>query len=1465
MKTPVVAVGASAGGLEALKVFLQHMPVNSGAAFVIIVHLDPQREDMMVSLLSSCTAMPVVQAAQALPVAPDHIYVIPPNRDVSISHGQLQLQPLAKNPHGLHLPVDTFFNTLAESQPDRAAGIVLSGTGSDGTVGLTTIHRSGGMTMVQNPDDAQFNGMPNSAIASGTVDYVLPAADMGKAVLEYARKVWLLESDRNEADVSLESYNRVLHIIQNQLGYDFCPYKQSTLQRRINRRISLKRLHDMDDYAAFLTAHPDETIELFRDMLIGVTGFFRDPDSWELLESAFFDKLDFTQTIRIWVPGCSTGEEAYSIAMMLHEYMERHKMSVAYQIFATDIDSRALTIARQGLYSRQSAANISPERLTMFFSEQGAYYRVLPCLRQNITFSEQNVTCDPPYSKLDLISCRNLFIYLQGNSQRKVLEIFHFALKPHGFLMLGSSESVGNPSDLFEVISKKWRLYRKINIPRVPKFNLSSGAVRYGSIHMKPYDHKTGKPAMRITEIARTALLQEYVPASVLINSKYEVLYHFGETSDFLHYPTGETTDDLFALLREGLATRVRGALRKAMKENAGVKIEGARIKRGGDSVAINLRVKPLSDIEGGENLLLISFENKKPDQAAIKTESDVPMDDMPLLKQLEGELSSTREELQNTIEELLASNEELKATHEEAISSNEELQSSNEELETSKEELQSFNEELNTVNSELQEKVISLETANNDISNLINSTRNASIFLDTDLNIKFFTPSSQQLFKLIESDIGRPLSDIVARFDDPQLADDIQSVMQTERPSRREVKDLDGNWYNRRILPYRIAEKRIAGSVIAFDDITAIKHALEEMRQSEQKYRGLFENMIDGFALHKILCDEQEKPIDYLFLEVNKAFEQLTGLQGHDIIGRKVTEVLPNIEKDSADWITRYGKVAMNGKPLKFEEFSQTLDKWFSVLAYSPEPGIFATVIEDITQRRLAEERLRISEHTLREAQHTAHIGSWTYDFEGQISWSDELYHIYGVSPESFTPTTETIIELVHPDDRPLLLQWNQDCLANRHPEPIILRYIRPDGALRYIQRQGELVCDADGSPCHISGTAQDISEKKQLEEQFLQAQKMEALGTLVGGIAHDFNNVLAGITGNLYLAKQQKQLPPHAEERLHTVETLAFRAASLIQQLLTFARKDKVSMQAIPFIPFLKETMKFLRSSIPENVTLSQEISDTPMIIRGDGTLIHQVLMNLINNARDALEGVENPRIDIRLACIHTDPDFRHRYPHATHDAYAHLSIADNGCGIAEHQITHLFEPFFTTKEPGKGTGLGLAMAFGAVQTHGGFIDVDSNIGKGSVFHLYLPVEEIMEVTPELAQKAKPEIGHGETILLVDDEEYVINTGKQVLESLGYRVLSARDGKEAVELFRANSEQIALVIMDAVMPRMSGAKAVEQIRKIVPDAKVLFCSGYDLESTLPRDLSSADTLFLSKPYNVGDLSKLIRKLLEC
>ncbi len=1447
----------------ALKALFQHMPVDTGAAFVVILHLDPEHESMMAQLLEAHTTMPVQQATDKMNISPNNVYLIPPDKDLSIGRGKLLLHTPAK---GLHLPIDIFLNSLAESQAEYACAIILSGTGSDGTAGVRAVKGAGGLVLVQNPEDAQFDGMPKSALATGIVDRVLPATEMGPELESYIQQAlatgyW--PSLQSEPVETGEGYNRILATIRKQLDYNLFPYKESTLLRRITRRISLKHLNNINVYADYLDRDPDETIELFKDMLIGVTSFFRDPDSWAVLDESFFRKLPMEREkpVRIWVAGCSSGEEAYSLAMLMHEQNAREKSDLDYQIFATDIDAHALSIARKGFYPESIAADVSPQRLKTFFSKESNGYRVLPFLREHITFSGQDVTCDPPYSKMDLICCRNLFIYLQSDMQKRVLEIFHFALNPQGYLMLGSSESVGEPSSLFKLIHKKWRLYQRLNSARIPKFNLSAGPARYGRVDMQPTGAHTQKTTLRISDVARQMLMREYVPASVLINSKYEVLYYFGDTFEYLRHPSGEATNDLFAQLREGLATRVRSAVHQAFKEKEGVRVKRAKVKRHDRYVDVSFRVKSLAESDGGQGLLLISFEDEEPDQKGGKSSADVQMEDVPLVKQLEHDLNTTREELQNSIEELETSNEELKAAHEEAMSTNEELQSSNEELETSKEELQSFNEELNTVNTELQEKVLSLETANNDISNLIDSTRNASIFLDAEQNIKFFTPSSKQLFNLIESDIHRPLSDIVPKFDDPQLIGDITAVAQDGQERCVEVKDSEGNWYNRRILPYLTTDRQIMGTAITFNEITGIRNALEELKQSEHRYRGLFENMINGFALHEVICDRQGVPVDYTFLEANAAFARLTGLKPEEIVGSRASEMMPGIEAESADWIGRFGEVALNGKEIRFERYYERFGKWLSILAYSPEKGLFATVLEDITDRKQAEEELRISEQTLREAQEAAHIGSWIRGMDGSISWSDELYRIYGVRRGDFSPDDATVAALVYPDDRAPMEQWLKACAAGEEVQSIIFRCVCSDGSLRYIQRQARFVPESTEKPACIAGTDQDITEQKQFEEQFYQAQKMEALGTLVGGIAHDFNNILAGITGNIYLVKKYVQTTSEVQEKLDTIEMLAFRSANLIRQLLTFARKDKVSMQPLPLSTFLKETLKFLCASMPENIDIQSDISAEPVIIKGDATQIHQILMNLMNNARDAVVDVDHPYIKIKLETT-TIEDVSAKPPGLKEGRYAHLSVEDNGCGIPEDEIEHLFEPFFTTKEAGKGTGLGLSMVFGAIQTHHGWVDVDSKRGKGSLFHVYLPVEEDESAAMDSSAE-EPVTGHGETILLVDDEHYVIETGRLVLESLGYKVLEARNGLEAVEVFQANRDVVELVVMDLVMPTMSGVKAVEGIRKIVPDVKVLYCTGYDKDEALPKDISSG-VFVLSKPYNVESFSKAVREQLD-
>ena len=862
---PIVGLGASAGGLAAFDAFFSAMPADTdpGMAFVLVQHLAPDHKSILTDLIRRYTRMQVSEARDGMVVQPNCVYIIPPNRDMAFLNGALQLlEP--SSPRGQRLPIDFFFRSLAQDQRERAICIVLSGTGSDGTLGVRAIKGEGGMVMVQNPASTEYDGMPRSAIATGLVDYELPPAEMPAQLIAYVAHAFgkpprLASAPAPKAETALK---KIFVLVRAQTGHDFSQYKPSTIHLRVERRMAVHQIETIDRYVKYLQQTPAEVEALFRDLLIGVTNFFRDPEAFKALEEQIIPKLfagkPADAVIRVWAPGCSTGEEAYSLAILLAERQEAMKQTFKVQVFATDIDNQAIAMARAGLYPASIAADITPERLARFFTAapDGSAYRILKSIRDILVFSEHNIIKDPPFSKLDLISCRNLLIYLGGDLQKKLIPLFHYALNPGGGLFLGTSETVGEFMDLFTALDRKLKLYQRrenIHSARRPVLGRFMPPMTAVDMVLPRFLEKAAGPRkLPFRELTEQALLQQLAPVGALVNGQGDILYLHGRTGLYLEPAPGETvTSNILKMAREGLRRDLTTALHKAVGTKDIVRYPGLRVKTNGETTTVNLTVRPVAAGPAAtpEPLLyLVILEQGPPfDPEGAHTAAllagagangpDIDADER--VASLKQELRAKEEYLQTANEELETSNEELKSSNEEMQSVNEELQSTNEELETSKEELQSVNEELATVNAELRTKVADLSRANNDMNNLLAGTGIATVFVDHGLHILRFTPAATRITNLVMSDVGRPVGHIVSNlvgYD--RLVADVRAVLDSLIPKEVEVQTQAGDWYSMRIQPYRTLDNVIEGAVISFVNITEMKKVRDELREANELLR---------------------------------------------------------------------------------------------------------------------------------------------------------------------------------------------------------------------------------------------------------------------------------------------------------------------------------------------------------------------------------------------------------------------------------------------------------------------------------------------------------------------------------------------------------------------------------------------------------------------------------------------------
>ncbi|HTV16965.1 MAG TPA: chemotaxis protein CheB [Acidobacteriaceae bacterium] len=1444
---PVVGIGASAGGLDAFTQMLKHLPANTGMAYVLIPHLDPHHESMLVGLLAQHTSMPVTQAMQGTKVEPDRVYIIPPNTQMAIRHGVLELTPRNED-RARNLPIDFFLSSLARERSSRSIGIILSGAASDGTLGLEAIKGAGGITFAQD-DTARFDGMPRSAIATGVVDFVLPPEGIARELASIAEHSYFglrIAGPMVEDGPTLE---KILSLLQSRTGVNFTHYKKPTVRRRLARRMALNHLEKQAAYLKLLEERPAEVDALFDDLLITVTDFFRDADTFAALTEKAFPAMlkdrSGEDPIRVWVPGCSTGKEVYSLAIALTEYFEATQKTYPIQIFGTDVSEQSIQTARIGKYPESISVSVSPLRLKRFFLKVEGGYQITRAIRDVCIFSRQDITKDPPLSKMDLISCRNLLIYLGSILQRRVLSIFVYALQPTGCLLLGNSESLGGLADYFMVLDGKHKIYRRNPELGSPPFELPlrlTSAEYAGQATVAKVDDAT-----LLDRQADRMLLDEYAPAGFLINERYDVVKFRGDVGPYLSPPPGDPELDIFKLVREDVALILRSMLEEARRTKSMVRRDKIQVHRNDGFREISLVLRPLAGLAGERHYLVLLEETSQQGRAANANSSGGTGGEEHQEK-LALELSATRAYMQRLIEELRSANEE-------AQSSNEELQSTNEELQTAKEELQSSNEELTTTNEEMQSRNSELSQLNNDLVNILSSMNMPIVMLTNDLRIRRFTPIAEEVLNVIPTDIGRPISDLKPRIDVPDLEDLLFRVIRTGEPLERDVEHQNGRWYSLRIQPYRTSVGRVDGAVLHLMDIDQLKLAMKEVRHGRNYAEAIIETIREPLlVLDQSLCIQTANPA---FFDIFKTSSEAT-------IGRSFYEL------DRGQWhlpivSSLLGSLSQEGNGVIQEielehEFARIGWKTFQLnaryLRRSQESNLILLVIEDISDRKKA------AEAKYRRLFETAKDGILIINGEsGEITdvnpFLSELLGLgraelvgkrfWEIDPFRHLPSAEQVLDRLQKEP---LLRFPDFSIRGPRNQEIVVEVV----ANRY-----------EEGPKHVAQfNIRDITERKQFDQHFQETARLETLGILAGGIAHDFNNLLAGILGNAGLALSDAPAGTPYESALRDVVHASQRAAELTRQMLAYAGKGRLNVRALDFSVLVREISDLMQSSISKSVELKLDLAKDLPAIEADSGQMQQVVMNLVINGAESIGERRKGEV-----CVITREEVLSaenlRTIYGTADikpgSFVVLEVTDNGCGMDEAIRQRIFDPFFTTKFTGR--GLGLAAVQGIVRGHHGAISVSSAPREGSTFLVALPAAHERRTSPREPTQPLDLRGSG-LVLVVDDEPIVLTTTRAILERHGYQVLTAANGELAVDAVRENRDKLALVILDLTMPVMGGEEALGRIKQIAPQLPVILSSGYDAAEAVRQFGENSLAGFIHKPSTVVKLLEAVQRALH-
>jgi PAS domain S-box len=1480
----VVAIGASAGGLQPLEEFFTNLPNNPGAAFVILQHLSPDFPSLMPELIQRRTSLEVEQIKDGVQLHPNHIYVLPPSHTLTVEKDYLRLeQHLSER---VNDPINIFFKSLAAQWGEKVIGILLSGTGNDGTEGLQVISQKGGITLVQSPETAQFTSMPSSVIPCDCLDGILSPQDLAQAVYSlvgYSLNYPISQVKAGDL-IPVEEFEQILGILSKYEKIDFCQYKISTLSRRILNRSGITQSPDLTQYIVLLNQSETERKLLRQDLLISVTQFFRDPPAWELMEQQvlpeLIESLEPQEQLRVWVPACATGEEAYSLAILIDEAIQAADKQISVKMFATDLDSQALEVASQGTYNESIKNNITPERLEKYFTYKAGSYQVKRNLREMLIIAPHDLTKNAGFSKMNLISCRNVLIYMQPLLQQQVLRLLHFSLASQGILFLGNAETLGDIETEFIHINQRWKIFRKhreVQLSLMPVSQLPLIA----PVTIPPVSNRNIFQYERILDSVFNLCFAEQRLTCVLINQDFQLLHIFHNGADLLSFSTGKPKLDITELVPTPLKLPMRTAIHRAKREQQNILYTGINLFRNGVNETLNLKIAFPNKYPIINEFMLVLLEVKTIlESKSNQIEFQVDIETVKQITELEYELQQTRENLQATIEELETTNEEQQATNEELLASNEELQSTNEEL-------QSVNEELYTVNSEYQIKIQQLTELTSDIDNLLRSTDIGVIFLDNDLNIRKFTPTTSNIINILPTDINRPLTHFTHNLDCPNLVEILSNFVVSQIPIELEViNQKTQEQLLMRAHTYKGENNNNDGVVVTFVNINELKKFQNQLQASNNWLDNIYVNSPVGLCL----LDQNLK-----FVKVNENFAKINNLSAVEHIGKTVQELFP-------EWANIYEplmrQVLETGQTLRNVEFKtltpvflQTrywIGSLYPVLLEDGQSGV-GGVITEITEQQQIQKEVKRAKDRLEEAQTISHLGNWELNLQTEkMLCSMELFRIIGFDFNLGEPTLAQLITRIHIEDQARFLEALEQLKTQGISYDLDIRIIHHnDRAIWYINAMGKAAYNQQHQITDIYGTMLDISDRKQAEIALSEAKESAEAGTkakadFLANMSHEIRTPMNGVIGIIQLLLMT-DLSQEQKKLVNMIRDSGNLLLTIINDILNLSKIESGNFE-LEEHPFVLRTVLQSVSDLLQREILDKKIHftysidpDIPDGFLGDSDRLRQIFLNLLGNA---VKFTDNSSIYINII----------GQPISDQKYQLIISIQDQGIGINSDKINDLFQPFnqadTSINRKYGGTGLGLVISKNLVNLMEGTIWVESqgNIGgnpppeffldpeepqtQGSTFYFTLKLKlasesEINLLTNlPLPQIEKIYDQSQLKILIADDDEINQEFGLLLLKTFGYDADIANNGLEVLELLKKQSYDI--ILMDMQMPEMDGLTTTKMIRESSQTQPwIIAVTANVLERAHQRCLEVGMNDYLSKPIMIEDFNHAISKYL--